>query len=186
MRTLSRPAYYTDPPLFSNVTNSKYYFAPGSTPVMCPSLKSAGDYLRLQPVRSESYSRCAAADGAIRSFFNVCMHRAHQLVEGSGNKRVLVCPYHCVDLRTSTVTCEKHPTTKRCRVSIAKKFASVKCAQKYSAASSLSTWIRRHRPMAEWFPDVEEQLRSFVPHIDELKPIYLEYASKNTATGKSR
>ena len=33
-------------------------------------------------------------NGEIRTFYNVCMHRAHQLVEGSGNKRVLVCPYH--------------------------------------------------------------------------------------------
>jgi choline monooxygenase len=30
----------------------------------------------------------------IRAFYNVCPHRGHQLVEGSGRKAVLTCPYH--------------------------------------------------------------------------------------------
>ena len=35
------------------------------------------------------------ADGAIRAFFNVCQHRAHELLKGKGNvKSVIVCPYH--------------------------------------------------------------------------------------------
>ena len=33
-------------------------------------------------------------DGSIRAFYNVCPHRGHKLVEGTGNKRVIVCPYH--------------------------------------------------------------------------------------------
>ncbi len=33
-------------------------------------------------------------DGALRAFFNVCSHRAHPLLEGSGNARLIVCPYH--------------------------------------------------------------------------------------------
>jgi len=33
-------------------------------------------------------------DGALRCFYNVCQHRAHTMVEGTGRTRVLVCPYH--------------------------------------------------------------------------------------------
>jgi choline monooxygenase len=33
-------------------------------------------------------------DDQIRAFYNVCAHRGHQLVEGSGQVRRLVCPYH--------------------------------------------------------------------------------------------
>jgi phenylpropionate dioxygenase-like ring-hydroxylating dioxygenase large terminal subunit len=29
-----------------------------------------------------------------RGFYNVCQHRAHELVSGEGNARLLVCPYH--------------------------------------------------------------------------------------------
>jgi phenylpropionate dioxygenase-like ring-hydroxylating dioxygenase large terminal subunit len=33
-------------------------------------------------------------DGAIRSFSNVCLHRMMRLVEGTGNCRQIICPYH--------------------------------------------------------------------------------------------
>lgn len=33
-------------------------------------------------------------DGVLRGFHNVCQHRAHELLEGRGNTRTIVCPYH--------------------------------------------------------------------------------------------
>ena len=33
-------------------------------------------------------------DGLVRGFYNVCRHRAHQLVQGSGCKNAITCPYH--------------------------------------------------------------------------------------------
>ena len=33
-------------------------------------------------------------DGELRAFYNVCQHRAHELVEGEGQLKNLVCPYH--------------------------------------------------------------------------------------------
>ncbi|WP_211589785.1 SRPBCC family protein [Microbispora sp. H11081] len=33
-------------------------------------------------------------DGALRAFYNVCKHRAHELLSGSGTTRAIVCPYH--------------------------------------------------------------------------------------------
>ncbi len=33
-------------------------------------------------------------DGELRAFYNVCKHRAHQLVTGEGSTRSLRCPYH--------------------------------------------------------------------------------------------
>ena len=33
-------------------------------------------------------------DGALRAFYNVCKHRAHELLSGSGTARNIVCPYH--------------------------------------------------------------------------------------------
>ena len=33
-------------------------------------------------------------DGVLRAFYNVCQHRAHHLLEGSGTVSNLVCPYH--------------------------------------------------------------------------------------------
>lgn len=33
-------------------------------------------------------------DGTIKAFYNVCPHRGHKLLEGRGNRRIIVCPYH--------------------------------------------------------------------------------------------
>ena len=36
-----------------------------------------------------------SADGELRAFFNVCMHRGHVLLEGNGTaKNLITCPYH--------------------------------------------------------------------------------------------
>ncbi|WP_033196087.1 aromatic ring-hydroxylating oxygenase subunit alpha [Streptomyces xiaopingdaonensis] len=32
--------------------------------------------------------------GELRAFYNVCKHRAHELLSGSGTTRTIVCPYH--------------------------------------------------------------------------------------------
>lgn len=33
-------------------------------------------------------------DGRLRAFYNVCKHRAHELLSGSGTTRLITCPYH--------------------------------------------------------------------------------------------
>ncbi|MSP50969.1 MAG: aromatic ring-hydroxylating dioxygenase subunit alpha [Alphaproteobacteria bacterium] len=33
-------------------------------------------------------------DGVLRSFYNVCMHRGHTLLEGKGQRAIITCPFH--------------------------------------------------------------------------------------------
>lgn len=33
-------------------------------------------------------------EGGLRAFYNVCKHRAHELLSGSGTTRSIICPYH--------------------------------------------------------------------------------------------
>ncbi len=33
-------------------------------------------------------------DGALRAFYNVCKHRAHELLQGEGRTTKIMCPYH--------------------------------------------------------------------------------------------
>ena len=32
--------------------------------------------------------------GELNAFFNVCPHRGHELVSGTGRKNIITCPYH--------------------------------------------------------------------------------------------
>ena len=33
-------------------------------------------------------------DGELRAFYNVCSHRAHELLKGCGKAKLITCPYH--------------------------------------------------------------------------------------------
>lgn len=53
-----------------------------------------GDY-RVGSILDQSIFVLRGSDGEVRAFFNVCQHRAHQLLQGSGRVGGAVrCPYH--------------------------------------------------------------------------------------------
>ncbi len=56
-------------------------------------LPNAGDYLTFD-LAGQPVVVIRDRELGIRAFSNVCLHRMSTLVEGTGNKRVLVCPYH--------------------------------------------------------------------------------------------
>jgi len=54
----------------------------------------AGDYL-VGDIVGQSVAAIRGRDGVLRVFFNVCQHRAHQILKGSGNIQAMIrCPYH--------------------------------------------------------------------------------------------
>ena len=52
-----------------------------------------GDYFTAG-ILNESLIVVRSQDGELRAFYNVCQHRAHQLLQGSGHVGAIVCPYH--------------------------------------------------------------------------------------------
>jgi nitrite reductase/ring-hydroxylating ferredoxin subunit len=83
--------YYTDPAIFeaekAGLLARTWQFAGHAS-----QLENPGDYFTFE-MAGESLFCIRGRDGVIRTFYNVCQHRAHQLVSGEGNARV-VCPYH--------------------------------------------------------------------------------------------
>ena len=57
-------------------------------------LAKPGDYITLR-ICDESIFVIRSDDNRLRAFYNVCRHRAHELLQGSGNlRKLIVCPYH--------------------------------------------------------------------------------------------
>jgi choline monooxygenase len=56
-------------------------------------LVKPGDYFVGQ-VADQSIFVIKDRNGDLRAFYNVCSHRAHPLLSGAGNTRLIVCPYH--------------------------------------------------------------------------------------------
>ena len=57
------------------------------------SLAEPGDYAALE-IAGQPVAVIRRHDGALRAFSNVCRHRMSTLLEGRGNARTIVCPYH--------------------------------------------------------------------------------------------
>ena len=56
-------------------------------------LPDPGDYLTME-IAGEPVIVLRDRDGALRAMSNVCRHRMSTLLEGRGNTRAIVCPYH--------------------------------------------------------------------------------------------
>jgi len=62
-------------------------------------LREAGDYY-VTDIADQSILLLRNTAGKLRAFYNVCQHRAHELLQGEGKTKMIVCPYHswCYDL----------------------------------------------------------------------------------------
>lgn len=84
--------YFTDPKLFEQIIEQVFY---KNWLLACHSsqLKKVGDYFTLT-IFDQDIVIVHGQNGELKAFYNVCQHRGHKLIEGSGNKKLLVCPYH--------------------------------------------------------------------------------------------
>ena len=57
------------------------------------SLREPGSYAALE-VAGMPVALVRGRDGELRAFYNVCQHRAHELLSGSGRTDTIVCGYH--------------------------------------------------------------------------------------------
>jgi phenylpropionate dioxygenase-like ring-hydroxylating dioxygenase large terminal subunit len=57
-------------------------------------LQNPGDYITLK-ICDQNIFAIRTDEGDVKAFYNVCQHRAHELLKGSGNVAgAIVCPYH--------------------------------------------------------------------------------------------
>lgn len=56
-------------------------------------LRDRGSYIATE-VQGQSVFATRSDDGELRAFYNVCQHRAHELLRGEGKTKVITCPYH--------------------------------------------------------------------------------------------
>jgi len=159
--------YYTDPAMFElekkAVLSRTWQFAGHVS-----QLENAGDYFTFQ-IAGENLFCLKTESGEIKAFYNVCQHRAHQLVKGSGNMKRIVCPYHAWsyaltgELRNGP-NIKVVPGFDKTSVCLSAIRIENFCGFLFANLDSDA------KPMDEWFPSVREELVSFVPHIESLKP----------------
>lgn len=161
-------AYYTDPEIYRHEQERglarTWQFAGHVSQV-----KEAGDYFSFD-IAGQSLFCIRGKDDGIRVFYNVCQHRAHEMVSGAGNKRTLACPYHAW-------TYEMDGRLKG--------GLNIKSVPGLNAGKICLTSVRSEiffgfifvnldphaKPMDDWFPGVRDELAAFVPQIQQLQPL---------------
>jgi phenylpropionate dioxygenase-like ring-hydroxylating dioxygenase large terminal subunit len=109
-------------------------------------------------------------DGVIRTFYNVCQHRAHQLVSGEGSTRVVVCPYHAWTYEL-TGRLRAAPNTKS--VIGLRQVQGLPDRGAHGGVPRLRLRQSRPRRRADGrlVPERPAELEAFVPHWADLKPL---------------
>lgn len=84
--------YYTDPAIYEREKEAIFF---RSWNYVCHGAQVAepGAYLTVQ-IADQNVVVLRGQDGVLRAFFNVCSHRAHELLSGCGQTRMITCPYH--------------------------------------------------------------------------------------------
>lgn len=160
--------YYTDPAIFDKemegLLSRTWQFACHSNQI-----PNVGDYIAFQ-IAGQNLFAIRGRDEVVRTFYNVCQHRAHEMVTGSGNTRVVVCPYHQWTYEL-TGGLRAGPNIKS-----VPGFDRSKICLNEVRTEDFNGFIfvnldKDAAPMDEWYPGVREELAEYVPQIRDLAPL---------------
>ncbi|WP_418595775.1 aromatic ring-hydroxylating oxygenase subunit alpha [Ponticoccus sp. (in: a-proteobacteria)] len=129
-----------------------------------------GDFFT-EKVGDESLLIAKGEDGVVRTFYNVCRHRAHAIASGTGNRKLFVCPYHAWSYRLNGALhrapetdktegfCKEQISLREVRTEI--KFGMIFVNLDDDAVS-----------LAEAYPGVEEAVLAQRPGIASMKKVF--------------
>lgn len=160
--------YYTDPAVYQRelqgVLSNTWQFA-----CHVSELPDVGSYVCFE-IAGESLFAIRGRDQIVRAFYNVCQHRAHELLSGGGTTRRIVCPYHAWNYELSGEL---------------RGGPNLKAVDGFEPSSICLTEVRLEdflgflfvnldieaKPMDDWFPGARAELAEWLPHAASLKPL---------------
>ncbi len=168
--------YYTDPELFEiesrGLFSRSWQFACHAS-----QLAEIGDYVTFA-LNGENLFCIRDRSGDIKTYYNVCQHRAHELLRDAGNTKLIVCPYHAWTYELSgqlrsgpNITAV--PGFDRSKVCLSEVRLEEFCGFVFVNLDPQA------EPMETWFPGVRDEVSAFVPDHGHLKPVqWVEIAER--------
>lgn len=160
--------YYADPGYY-DLEQERVFARTWQLAGHSSAVESPGDYFTFE-VAGQHLFCIKGRDGTTRAFYNVCQHRAHELVSETGNTQIIVCPYHAWSyeldgsMRTGPNVASV-PGFDCSTIRLSEVRTELFCGFIFVNLDDDAD------PMDEWFPEVRAQLSAFVPDIDRLKPL---------------
>ncbi|MEZ5926427.1 MAG: ring-hydroxylating oxygenase subunit alpha [Hyphomicrobiaceae bacterium] len=84
--------YYFDPEIYKRELETIFYRTWNYVGHISQ-LAEPGSFVTTQ-VGDQGIVAIRGQDGELRAFYNVCSHRAHELLKGCGKAKLITCPYH--------------------------------------------------------------------------------------------
>ena len=130
-------------------------------------LPNPGDFLTTD-IGDQSLFVTKDKQGELRAFYNVCQHRGHELVRGTGHAKAIVCPYHAwtynqhgelIAARNS----KNVPNFNKCEFSLSPVRVEVFCGMVFINLDNDAT------PLIEMASGLEREIRDYCPTVDSLQ-----------------
>ncbi len=125
----------------------------------------AGEYMTTK-VHDQNVFVIRSREGEINGFYNVCQHRGHALVSGSGRSNIIVCPYHAWayghngELKSARNT-EEMAGFRKCDFALKPVRVEIFC-------SMIFVNLDPDAVLCEQTVDLESEIRHYCPRIDDL------------------
>ena len=132
-------------------------------------LRDPGSYLTTV-IAEQPIALVRDRDGQLRGFYNVCKHRAHELLSGEGLATRIMCPYHAWTYEL-TGGLRAAPNAKSVEGFDKSKICLTEVRTEEFLGFIFVNLDTDAKPMDEWFPNARAELESFVPQWAELKPL---------------
>ena len=158
--------YYTDAAIFA-AEKETIFFRSWLRVGHVTDLAQPGDYITAT-LFDQEVAVLRGRDGRLRAFHNVCRHRGHRLLRGSGNvKAVITCPYHAWSYDTAGAL-RNAPNSGNVPGFDASRIRLSELGVDAMAGFVFVNFDRGAAPLSEQAPGLEQELYDFAPTADRL------------------
>ncbi|WP_170555959.1 ring-hydroxylating oxygenase subunit alpha [Ruegeria conchae] len=129
-------------------------------------LRKPGSFVTIE-IAGQPVAVVRDREGVLRAFYNVCKHRAHQLLSGEGNTTRIMCPYHAWVYKLDGQLV-RAPHTENLNGFEPKEICLDEVQVEEFCGFVFVNLDREASPLSELSGDLETEIRHWAPDIEEL------------------
>ncbi|MEQ9257518.1 MAG: aromatic ring-hydroxylating dioxygenase subunit alpha [Roseovarius sp.] len=157
--------FYHDPAILeaekAAIFAKSWYYAGHVSQVAQP-----GEFLTVR-IHEQNVFVARSRTDELNAFYNVCPHRGHELVSGTGRKNIITCPYHAWAFDFDG-TLKSARNTENVQGFRKEEFSLKPVRVEVFCGLVLVNLDPEAMPFAEQMGELESEIRKYVPSVDEL------------------
>ena len=161
-----RGYYYTAPEVYEREKEAVFYRSWNYVGHLSQ-IPEVGSYFEFR-IADQNLFVIRGKDEAVRAFYNVCPHRAHELVKGAGKKRVITCPYHAWSFHADG-RFRSARGSEKVEGFDGSEFCLTEVRTEVLGGFIFANLDAKAAPLADRTPGLEDEMRHYCPELDDLR-----------------